>query len=93
MQQRFIRVLDPDTYTVESMKEAREEIKKEKVKIFGIILCLALPLTLYANFVKPRLERVKRMYYMQFYNKMGFFSRELGVKTKDVSQKDLEDSV
>ena len=63
------------------------------MKIFGILLTLALPMTLYINFIKPRFDRVKRLYYMQFYNKMGFFSRELGVKTKEVSQKDLEDSV
>jgi len=56
----------------------------------GIIITLALPITLYMNFLRPRLDRVKRMYYMQFYNKMGFFSKELGIKTKEVSQKDLE---
>lgn len=30
---------------------------------------------------------------MQFYNKMGFFSRELGIKTKPIAHKDLENTL
>jgi len=40
---------------------------------------------LYNHHVIPRLKRAKRIYLMQFYNKMGFFSKEFGIKTKPVS--------
>jgi hypothetical protein len=59
----------------------------------GFLIFLTLPFTFYYNFAKPRINRVKRLYMMQFYDKMGFFSKELGVKTKYVSPKDLEDSL
>ena len=57
------------------------------------MITLCLPLTLYYHGIRPRLERVKRLYLMQFYNKMGFFKSELGVKTKPISLKDLKNSL
>ena len=57
------------------------------------MLTMILPISIYYHMIRPKTDRIKRMYTMQFYNKMGFFSRELGVKTKPVSQKDLENSL
>jgi len=34
-----------------------------------------LPFTIYYNFVRPKVNRIKRLYLMQFYNKMNFFSK------------------
>ena len=34
-----------------------------------------LPLSLYYHMVRPKMQRIKRLYTMQFYNKMGFFAR------------------
>ena len=59
----------------------------------GVIICLFFPISLYFTAIKPRLDHVKRQYFLQFYNKMGFFNRELGIKTKKLSQKDLGDSL
>ena len=66
---------------------------REKVKILGFLITLFLPLNMYYHWVRPNINRVKRMYFMQFYNKMGFFSKELGVKTKSISIKDLKNSL
>jgi hypothetical protein len=68
-------------------------LSREKIKTLGVMLCMLAPYSLYYHQLRPRLLRVKRLYIMQFYNKMGFFSRELGVRTKVVSQKDLENSL
>jgi hypothetical protein len=62
---------------------------REKVKLLAMLIFMMVPITLYFNILKPRLDRVKRTYFLQFYNKMGFFNKELGVKTKPISQKDL----
>lgn len=90
MVKRVVTLLDPDSYTRETRKELRDYILREKVKIVGMLICMMVPFTTYFHIVKPKLERVKRTYFMQYYNKMGFFNKELGVKTKPISQKDLE---
>ena len=53
-------------------------------------ICLAFPYIFYNQYLSPKIKRAKRVYLMQFYNKMGFFSKELGVKTKPISTKDLK---
>lgn len=90
MVQRVVLLLDPDTYSVETRREVNDYILREKVKIIGMLIFMMVPFTIYFHMVKPKLDRVKRTYFMQFYNKMGFFNKELGVKTKPISQKDLE---
>lgn len=89
MIQRVINILDPDSYTYENAQNLKEYILREKVKIFGMLIFLSLPITLYFNLIRPLLDRVRRQYFLQFYNKMGFFNKELGVKTKNISRKDL----
>lgn len=56
----------------------------------GMLICLMLPISFYFNFLRPKLNHIRRQYFLQFYNKMGFFHKELGAKTKNISQKDLE---
>jgi hypothetical protein len=90
MVKRVVTLLDPDSYTQETRKDLRDFILREKVKIVGMLIFMMVPLTVYFYMIKPRLERVKRTYFLQFYNKMGFFNKELGVKTKPISQRDLE---
>jgi hypothetical protein len=68
-------------------------LPSEKVKLLGICITLFIPFSFYYHVLRPKINRVKRLYTMQFYNKMGFFSRELGVKTKSLSQKDLENTL
>jgi hypothetical protein len=89
MVQRVVCIFDPDTYSRESSREVKDYVLREKVKILAMLIFMMVPVTLYFNMLKPRLNRVKRQYFLQFYNKMGFFNRELGVKTKPISQKDL----
>lgn len=57
--------------------------------IMGMLICAFVPLSIYSSLIKPKLNRVRREYFLQFYNKMGFFNKELGVKTKPTSHKDL----
>jgi hypothetical protein len=93
MRQRVENLLDPDTYSVEKAREGKEVMLREKVKILGMLIFMMVPITAYFNILKPKLDRVRRLYFLQFYNKMGFFNRELGVKTKPLSHKDLQDKL
>lgn len=45
------------------------------MKLLGVGLTLMLPFSLYYHFLRPRIARAKRLYIMQFYNKMGFLSK------------------
>lgn len=75
MIQRVVTILDPDTYSKENGHEAKEFILREKVKILGMLIFMMVPVTIYFNMLKPGLDRVKRQYFLQFYNKMGFFNK------------------
>lgn len=86
-------LLNPDTYSKQTLAEAKEGIIKYKVEVVSAILIIGIPLLIVYPLLRPRLRRIKREFLFQYYLQSHLLARKLDTGSVKLPVHEVEEII
>eukprot|EP01017_Pseudomicrothorax_dubius_P040296 TRINITY_DN6286_c0_g1_i4.p1 TRINITY_DN6286_c0_g1~~TRINITY_DN6286_c0_g1_i4.p1 ORF type:complete len:158 (+),score=29.21 TRINITY_DN6286_c0_g1_i4:133-606(+) len=84
-------LLDPDTYSREKWKQLKRYYFLNDVYILMAIAGMATPFIFYLPWFRPRVQKLRREYFMHLFEKRKFFSDHLNLRYTKMRLNELKD--